>query len=276
MNNMTKINLAPDFEAIKVKQNATWGSGDYGKIGITLQKVGEDLAEQMDMTPFAKVLDVAAGNGNATLAFARRWCEVVSTDYVETLLNEGRERAKAEGLNIQFQMADAEKLPFNEDKFDAVVSTFGVMFAPNQKQSASEMLRVCHAGGKIGMANWTPSGFIGQLFKVIGKHVAPPAGVNSPALWGQKEWIEETFSDCASSIEINLKNFIFRYPSPQYFVDFFRTYYGPVHKAFLALDKDGQDALEKDLLATISNMNTTKDGSMRVPSEYAEIVITKA
>ncbi len=276
MSAMTEIAPAPDYALIKSKQNAAWASGDYARIGTTLQIVGEDLAEAMDLRPDSTVLDVAAGNGNATLAFARRLSRVTSTDYVEKLLQRGQARAEAEGLEVEFKVADAEQLPFEDGAFDAVVSTFGVMFAPNQRKAASEMLRVCRSGGRIGMANWTPDGFIGHLFKALGKHVAPPAGVKSPALWGSKAWIEETFAAEARSIAITERAFVFRYRSPAQFVDFFRTYYGPVHKAFLALDAAGQRALEADLLSTIARFETATDGTTRVPSDYAEIVITRA
>jgi len=273
MTAMTQISPAPDYTAIKAKQNAAWASGDYAKIGTTLQIVGESLAEAMDLSPDATVLDVAAGTGNATLAFARRWCAVTSTDYVDRLLAQGRARAEAEALQVRYQVADAEQLPFENGSFDAVVSTFGVMFTPNQPRAAGELLRVCRPGG---MANWTPEGFIGQLFKTLGKHMAPPAGVSSPAQWGSKPWIEETFAAKSRSIAITDRAFVFRYRSPEHFVDFFRTYYGPVHKAFLALDPAGQAALAADLHATVARFNTAADGAMRVPSAYAEIVITKA
>jgi SAM-dependent methyltransferase len=271
---MTHITATPDYTAIKARQNAAWASGDYAKIGTTLQIVGESLAEALDLSPDSKVLDVAAGNGNATLALARRWCNVTSTDYVEKLLAQGRTRAEAEGLTVTHQIADAEQLPFENNAFDAVVSTFGVMFAPNQIKSANEMLRVCRPAGKIGMANWTAEGFIGQLFKDLGKHITPAAGLRSPAQWGSKAWIEEVFGAKGRSITINDRSFIFRYRSPEHFVDFFRSYYGPVHKAFLALDPAGQTALRADLHATIERFNTAADGSMRVPSSYAEVVIT--
>jgi SAM-dependent methyltransferase len=276
MNTTTGIGTAPDYEAIKSKQNASWASGDYTKIGVTLQIVGEQLADAMDLAPDSAVLDVAAGNGNATLAFARRWSKVTSTDYVDALLARGRQRAEAEALDVTFQIADAEKLPFPEGAFDAVVSTFGVMFAPNQTQAASELIRVCRSGGKIGLANWTPVGFIGQLFKTLGGHVAPPPGVQSPGLWGTQSWIEDRVGNHAASMSFTLRNFVFRYRSPEHFVDFFRKFYGPVHKAFLALDPERQSALDADLHATIAQFNTATDGSMRVPSEYAEIIITKA
>ena len=276
MNAETPITAAPDYTAIKSKQNVAWSSGDYAKVGTTLQIVGETLAESLDLPPDATVLDVAAGNGNATLAFARRWAQVTSTDYVDTLLARGRDRAEAEALDVRYQLADAEDLPFETGEFDAVVSTFGVMFTPNQERAAAELVRVCRSGGKIGLANWTPDGFIGQLFKTLGKHIAPPAGVSSPAVWGTKQWVSDVFGGSAASIAFVPRNFIFRYRSPAHFVEFFRTYYGPVHKAFLALDADGQAALEADLHAVIAAQNTATDGSMRVPGEYAEIVITKA
>jgi SAM-dependent methyltransferase len=266
----------PDYSAIKSKQNVAWASGDYAKIGTTLQIVGETLAEAMDVDPGSSVLDVAAGNGNATLAFARRWCNVTSTDYVDKLLARSRARAEAEALDVIYKIADAEQLPFDDNEFDAVVSTFGVMFTPNQAKAASELLRVCRPGGMIGMANWTPDGFIGQVFKTLGKHIAPPAGVSSPALWGTRPWIEQHFGPQARTIAIEDKVFVFRYRSAEHFMDVFRTYYGPIHKAFLALDPAGQAALAKDLDVTIARFNTATDGSMRVPSDYAEVIITKA
>ncbi len=276
MNVISEVEAGPDFEAIKIKQNAAWSSGDYGKIGVTLQVVGEELAENMDLSPDTRVLDVAAGNGNATLAFARRWCEVTSSDYVDTLLEHGRIRAEAEGLDVSYKIADAENLPFTDGAFDAVVSTFGVMFAPNQRQAAAEMARVCRPGGKIGMANWTADGFIGHLFKTLGKHVAPPAGVQSPAQWGSQEWLEDAFGVAIQSMAYTPCRFVFRYRSPAHFVDYFRTFYGPVHKAFQALEPAGRDALEADLYATVETFNTAQDGSMRVPSEYAEVIIARA
>ena len=267
---------APDYPAIKTKQNAAWASGDYSRIGVTLQIVGESLAETMDFTAGASVLDVAAGNGNATLAFARRMCAVTSTDYVDTLLARGRARAEAEGLDVTYEIADAEQLPFNDSSFDGVVSTFGVMFAPNQDKAAGELLRVCPPNGKIGLANWTPAGFIGEVFKTLGKHVAPPAGVSSPARWGTEPWIAQTFGPQARTIAVENRAFVFRYPSPERFIDVFRAFYGPVHKAFLALDTAGQSALAGDLLDTVARFNTATDGSMRAPSDYAEVIIVKA
>jgi len=272
----TAVTSAPDYAAIKTKQNAAWASGDYSRIGVTLQIVGESLAEAMDLRPGASVLDVAAGNGNATLAFARRMCTVTSTDYVDTLLARGRARAEAEALDVRYEIADAEQLPFNDSTFDGVVSTFGVMFSPNQDKAAGELLRVCRPGGKIGLAIWTPGGFIGEVFKTLGKHVAPPSGVSSPARWGTEPWIAQTFGPQARAIAVENKAFVFRYPSPERFIDVFRAFYGPIHKAFLTLDSNGQAALEGDLIDTVARFNTATDGSMRVPSDYAEVIIVKA
>jgi len=275
MSMATGMAAAPDYAGIKTKQNAAWASGDYARIGVTLQIVGETLAETMDLPVDAKVLDVAAGNGNATLAFARRWCDVTSTDYVEPLLARGRARADIESLAARFQFADAEQLPFDSGAFDAVVSTFGVMFAPNQQKAASEMLRVCRPGGKIGMANWTPEGFIGQVFRTLGRHVPPPPGLASPAQWGSRPWLEQAFGPKASAMEIIDRTFVFRARSAEHWIEFFRTYYGPIHKAFLALDADRQAALAADLEALIARSNTSGDGTIRVPSAYAEVVVTR-
>jgi len=264
-----------DLKAVKSKQQAAWSSGDYAVIGTTLQIVGEQLAEAMDLRADDKVLDVAAGNGNISLAAARRFCRVTSTDYVESLLERGRKRAAAEGLDIDFQIADAENLPFADGSFDAVASTFGAMFSPDQGSTASEMLRVCKSGGKIGLANWTPDGFIGQVFKTIGKYLPPPAGVKSPALWGTHEWIEKTFCADAVLTAAESRNFNFRYRSAQHFLDLFRKYYGPMLKAFEALDASGQENLARDVIDLIGRMNIAKDGKMVLPSEYLEVVITK-
>ncbi len=271
----TSINATTDFAAIKAKQNVAWGSGDYSKVGVTLQITGEELAEAMDMMPGAKVLDVAAGNGNATLAFARRFCDVTSTDYVEALLDASSQRAKAEGLFVSYKVADAEDLPFEDQSFDAVVSTFGVMFTPNQQQSAAELQRVVKSGGKIGMANWTPDSFIGLLFKTIGKHVPPPAGVSSPAQWGSRDWVEDTFGAECDIVSFRRKNFMFRYRSAEHFLDYFRTFYGPMQKAFDALDNAGQEALRSDIMALIEKFDISTNDTLCISSEYAEITLRR-
>ena len=271
----TSQNLKPDLDAVKVRQQAAWSSGDYAIIGTTLQIVGEDLCEALDIRSYQKVLDVAAGNGNVSLAAARRWCDVVATDYVPKLLDRARERADAERLSIEFQQADAEHLPFSDDSFDVVVSSFGVMFTPDQDRAAAEMVRVCKSGGKIGLANWTPEGFIGQVFKTIGTHVPPPTGARSAALWGTRGRMIELFEPCAASIKSVPKHFVFRYRSPRHWVDTFRTYYGPLLKTFAVLAPPAQAALERDLMTLIGQFNCSEDGSMVVPSEYLEVVITR-
>ena len=266
---------AVDLKALKARQQTTWSSGDYAIIGTTLQIVGECLAEAMDLRAGQTVLDVAAGNGNATLAAARRWCEVTSTDYVEALLDIGRRRAEAEGLQVKFQVADAENLPFADASFDAVVSTFGGMFSPDQDRTAAEMVRVCRSGGRIGLANWTPEGFIGQMFKTIGKYLPPPTGVESPAVWGTQEWVQTTFGAAASTITAQPRHFTFRYRSAQHFLDIFRIYYGPMLKAFEALEEAGGKALARDIIVLVGRFNTSGDQTMVVPGEYLEVVITR-
>jgi SAM-dependent methyltransferase len=266
---------APNFTAIKQKQQATWASGDYAAVGTTLQIVGESLAEAVDVRADEHVLDVAAGNGNATLAAARRFAHVTSTDYVPALLDKGRARAQAEGLAVRFQDADVEELPFPDGSYDVVLSTFGAMFAPDHARTAREMMRVLRPGGRLGMANWTPESFIGRLFKTIGARVSPPAGVKPPPLWGNEAYLTELFGAFASQIRCERRIFNFRYRSAAHWVQVFRDTYGPTHKAFLALNAEGQQALEGELLALLAQMNTAGPASLVVPSEYLEIVITK-
>ena len=265
----------PDLSAVKTRQQGAWSSGDYATVGTTLQIVGETLCEALDLRAGQKVLDVAAGNGNVTLAAARRWCEVVSTDYVPALLERGRERAAAERLAIEFREADAEALPFADASFDAVVSTFGVMFTADQDKAAAELIRVCKPGGKIGLAIWTPDGFIGQLFKTIGKYMPPPAGVKSPALWGTGARITEFFGAQASSIQLEQRDFVFRYRSAQHWLDVFKSYYGPLLKTFGALDPETRTALTDDLFELIKRFNRSGDKTMVVPSEYLEVVVIR-
>jgi SAM-dependent methyltransferase len=265
----------PDLAAVKSRQQAAWSSGDYAIVGTTLQIVGEQLCETLDLRAGSTVLDIAAGNGNVSLAAARRWCDVTSTDYVPALLARGRERAEAERLPITFREADVEALPFPDESFDVVVSTFGVMFTPDQNKAASEMLRVCRSGGRIGLANWTPDGFIGQLFRTLGRHLPPPPGIQSPALWGTRARLDELFGAAAARIDAAPRNFVFRYRSPQHWLDVFKTFYGPMLKAFEALDAETQAALTRDLLALVGDFNDADDGTMAVASEYLEIVVTK-
>jgi SAM-dependent methyltransferase len=281
MTNLNTISIAaapsamPDLAAIKSKQRTAWTAGDYSVVGTTLQIVGERLCETLDVRSGERVLDVAAGNGNVSLAAARRFCDVTSTDYVPELLERGRQRAESEGLEISFQEADAEQLWFADSSFDIVTSSFGVMFAPDQDRAAAEMLRVTRPGGKIGLANWTPESFIGQLFKTIGKHLPPPAGLRSPALWGTKDRLNELFDTDSSAIEINRATYVWRYKSPRHWLELWREVYGPLQKAFGALDEAAQEQLAIDLLALIDRYNVADDGTMVVPAEYVEVVVTK-
>ena len=285
----TGTDKVPPPLSVKARQQAMWASGDFAVIGTTLQMVGEQLCESIDLRAGAQVLDVAAGNGNATLAAARRFAEVTSTDYVPALLERGRRRADAEGLAVTFEVADAEALPYPSASFDVVLSTFGVMFAPDHAQSASEMMRVCRLGGRIGLASWTPEGFLGDLFRVVAKHVAPIPGVASPLLWGTPGHIAGLFGlrqaqadpepgrrvGTAKSIQHTARDFMFRYQSPEHFVDVFRTYYGPVHKAFAALDPNGREALERDLLELLRAADRGGPEGLVVPAQYLETVITR-
>ena len=264
-----------DFAAVKKRQQAAWSSGDYAVVGTTLQIVGEELCETLDLRAGQTVLDVAAGNGNVTLAAARRWCDVTSTDYVPSLLERAAARASAEGLSIKFQQADAEALPFADNSFDVVVSTFGVMFTPDQNKAATELLRVCKSGGRIGLANWTPEGFIGQIFKTLAKYLPPPAGVRSPALWGTREHLVRLFEFEPRAIQTTTRSFKFRYRSTEHFMDVFKTYYGPMLKAFAALDEHNQMRLAADLRDLIARLNHADDGTIVVPSEYLEAIIVK-
>ena len=269
------VSTAPDYATIKQRQQTTWASGDFAIIGVTLQIVGESLAEAVDIRAGERVLDVAAGNGNATLAAARRFAEVTSTDYVPALLEKGRVRAAAEGLQAAFRTADAEDLPFEDGSFDVALSTFGAMFTPDHTRPAREMLRVVRSGGRIGLANWTPEGFIGQLFKVIGAYIPAPAGLKSPALWGTEPHIAELFGAQATAVRAVRKHFNFRYRSAAHWVQIFRDFYGPTHKAFAALDAAGQQALEKDITALLQRLNIAGAGSLVVPGEYLEVVIER-
>jgi len=274
MNIQAVAPLAVDLAKAKGRQMAAWSSGDYAVVGTTLQIVGEMLCEAVDLRSNQRVLDVAAGNGNATLAAARRFADVVSTDYVGALLDRGRDRAMAECLPVIFQQADAENLPFANSSFDVVLSTFGVMFTPDQERAAQELLRVCRPGGKIGLANWTPESFVGRLFKILAKFVPPAPGVKSPALWGIPVHLDALFGSSAV-ITAEKKRFVFRYKSPAHWLEIFRTTYGPVLKAFAAIEPDARQELESDLYAFIDEFNIAADGTLVIPGEYLEVVITK-
>jgi SAM-dependent methyltransferase len=268
---MTATLTAEDLGAIKTKQQATWASGDYAVIGTTLQIVGEDLCEAVDVSAGWRVLDVAAGNGNATLAAARRGCEVTASDYVEELLAGAQRRADAEGLAIETRVADAEALPFDDGAFDAVLSTFGVMFVPDPDRAAAELVRVVRPGGAIGLANWTPSGFVGQMLKIVGQHAPPPPGVPSPTAWGTQARLEELFGADAE-LTVTPRDFVFRYRSAEHFFETFRDFYGPVVRAWSVVDDAGKASLREQLLALLESSNRSTTGALTVPAEYLEVV----
>lgn len=265
----------PDFSAIKKRQQATWSSGDYGAVGVTIQIVGETLCEAVDLRSGSRVLDVAAGNGNTALAAARRHADVIAVDYVPSLLQNGRERAAAERLPVDFREGDCEALPFGDAQFDYVLSTFGVMFAPDHAKTAAELVRVCKPGGKIGMCNWTPGSMVGQLFGVMKSYVPPPAGLVSPLAWGTEEHLNKLFDGCAKSISVRKQQYTFRYRSPEHWLEVFRTCYGPTLKAYESLVPAQQAELSKALLAGMQRLNRSGDATLVVPSEYAEIVIVR-
>ena len=265
----------PDLTAIKGRQQKAWSAGDYGKVGVTLLMIGELLAEAVDLRPGQRVLDVACGNGNTSLAAARRFGEVVGVDYVPMLLDEGRERARAEGLAVDFREGDAEDLPFEDASFDVVLSTLGVMFAPDQQKAAAELLRVCRPGGRIGMANWVPDGYVGDLFRTMGKHVPPPPGLNPPFRWGTEEGLQDLLGEGIGSLQTRRSNLMWRFPSARHHVEFMRGYYGPLHKAFQTLDQSGQEALERDLISVVEHHNRSDDGTAVWPAEYLEVVAAR-
>jgi SAM-dependent methyltransferase len=263
------------FASIKARQRATWASGDFAVIGNTLQIVGETLCEAVDLRSNERALDVACGNGNATLAAARRWADVTGVDYVPSLLAKGRVRAEADGLAIEFVEGDAEALPFPDASFDVVLSTFGVMFAPNHARAAAELVRVCRPGGRIGLASWTAEGFIGELLRTVARFVPPPPGLASPALWGNRDHVRELFGAGVSAIETTKREFAFRYQSPAHFITVFRDFYGPTHKAFAALDEDGRMGLRGAIEALLARYDRGGGRGLVAMGEYLEVVATR-
>jgi SAM-dependent methyltransferase len=263
----------PDLGAVKQKQQAAWASGDFAVVASRIVLVAEHLCDTADLHAGWRVLDVATGSGNAAIAAARHGCEAVGVDYVPALLQAGRIRAAAEGLTVELLEGDAEALPFPDNSFDAVTSVFGTMFAPDHAQTAAELLRVCRPGGTIALASWTPEGFIGDLFRTVGAHVPPPAGVQSPMLWGTEAHLRELFGDGIASLELEERTFDFRFTSPEEFVDFFRTWYGPTLKAFAALEGDARDALELDLVELARRWDRLgSPGAIALPAAYTEAV----
>lgn len=269
---MTPNSDTPDFTAVKAKQQKTWATGDFSMVAITINLVSELLCEALDLRPDERVLDVATGSGNTAIAAARRWCDVTGVDYVPELLERGRERANAERVDVTFADGDAEALPFPDASFDVVTSTFGVMFAPHQEKTAAELLRVCRPGGKIGLANWTPEGFIGQLFKLTGGYVPPPAGLRPPPQWGTEERLRELFGDQITSLTTTARDFTFRFRSFDHWISFFRTFYGPTAKAFEALGEERQADYVHDLAVLVEKLNRSGGDAMIVPATYLEVV----
>ena len=265
----------PDLKTIKGRQQKAWSAGDYGRVGVTLTMMGELLAEASDIKPGQRVLDVACGNGNASLAAARRFCEVTGIDYVPVLIDEARKRAESEGLTVDFREGDAEDLPFEDASFDVVLSTLGVMFAPDQDKAAQELLRVCKPGGTIGMVNWVPDGYVGDLFRTIGKHVPPPAGLKPLFRWGTEEGLDELLHGGVGSLQTRRRSFVWRFQSAKHHVGFMRGYYGPLHKAFEVLDEEGQQALDQDLISLVQSYNRSDDGTAVWSADYLEVVATR-
>src|SRR5215207_7931160 len=274
-NNVTDQSQAPNLSAIKDRQQKTWTSGNYARIGDTLVIMGELLCEAVDVHAGDKVLDVATGSGNTAISAARRFCNVTGIDYVPGLTEHARKRAEVEGLQITFEVGDAEDLPYPDASFDVVLSTLGVMFAPDQEKVAEELLRVCRPGGKIGLANWTPDGFIGNMLRTLGKHVPPPPGIKPPPLWGTEERLRGLLGEGVASLEVRQRSYMLRYPSAGYFIEYFRSYYGPTLKAFESLDRDGQEALAKDLEELLEHWNTSGDATLIMPSDYLEVVAVR-
>jgi SAM-dependent methyltransferase len=262
-----------DLSAVKTRQQAMWASGNFAVIGTTLQIVGESLCEAVDLQAGSRVLDVACGNGNASLAAARRWCKVTGVDYVPELLRNAEGRARAEGLDVEFVLGDAERLPLPDAHFDVALSTYGIMFAPDQERAAREIVRVVKPGGKIGLCNWTPEGFVGQLLKTVARYVPPPVGVASPIYWGMDARLDELFP-AGRSIQGHRKYFVFRYESTAHFIDVFRRFYGPTHKAFEALEPQRQTQLAGEI-AELSTQFSRSTTSFVVPAEYLEVVIER-
>lgn len=269
------IPSTPDFAAIKQRQQQTWASGDFAVVAAPLLIVGETLCEAVDVRAGSRVLDVACGSGTAALAAARRFCEVTGVDYVPALLERGRERARAEGLHVDFRVGDAEALPFPDGDFDVVLSTYGVMFAPDQAQAAAELLRVCRSGGRIGLSNWTPEGLVGEIFAITARHIPPPPGLMSPARWGTEDGLYALFGDNVSELSIDRRDFVFRFRSPEHWLEFFRTYFGPINRAFETLDPGGREVLAADLLNVLYRFNRSGDGTLVAPAEYLEVVMTR-
>jgi SAM-dependent methyltransferase len=263
------------LEGIKARQQKTWASGDYGAVAAIIHSMSENLVQAADLSAGSRVLDVATGTGNAAIAAARCLCTVTGLDYVPELLERGRARAAAEHLPVDFAEGDAEALPYQDGEWDAVLSVVGVMFAPDQERTAAELTRVCRSGGTIALANWTPDGFIGDLFRTIGRRVPPPPGVRAPAEWGSEPRLRELFGDRVRDLRITRREFVFRFRSPEDLADYFLTHYGPTLKAFEALDEDHGKLLYADLVELVTRHNSATDGTTKVRSAYVEVLATR-
>lgn len=263
-----------DIATIKQRQQATWAAGDYSAVGTRLLLTAELLCEAVNLRAGERVLDVACGNGNAALAAARRFCQVVGVDFVPALLERARQRAQAEGLDVIFQEADAEALPFPDGSFDVVVSTCGAMFAPDQEQTARELLRVCRPGGRIGMVNWVPGSYVGELFRTIGRYLPPPPGLAPPVLWGSPERLRELFGPEAT-ISAPQRSFRWRFPSAEHQVEFFTTFYGPTNRAVATLGADRAAGLKAEMLDVVKRFNVSDDNTLVLRMDYLEAVIHK-
>lgn len=265
-----------DLEAVTQTQQAMWSTGDFHRIGVAQVIVGERLVRSVGVRAGERVLDVAAGAGNTALAAARRWAVVTASDYVPDLLDRAQVRAEAEGLQLATEVADVQQLPFGDGSYDVVTSTFGAMFAPDQQRTANELLRVLPSGGRLGMANWVPDGYVGELFALGARYVPPPPGVLPPVRWGTQEGLRELLGGGVVDIRSRQRTCEFVYPSVDFMVEYFRTWFGPTATQFAALDSDGQAALTKDTAALIGKHNVATDGTVIVPSGYLEVVATKA
>jgi SAM-dependent methyltransferase len=273
-----KMALTPEMEALKTKLKATWTAGDFGQIAQSYAPGAAEFIERLDIQPGEKVLDVACGTGNLAIPAARKGAVVTGVDIAPNLIEQARKNAEAENLDCQFDEGDAEALPYADGSFDAVVTMFGAMFAPRPEKAAEELARVCRSGGRIAMANWTPQGFIGQMFKLTGSRVPPPPGMPSPVLWGDEAIVRERLKDGIADLRLNRRMITFEYPfSPEETVEHFRKYYGPTQKAFAALDgdKEKQDALRRELENLWREHNQASDGKTRVESEYLEVVAAR-
>jgi len=264
-----------DFSAVKERQKKTWATGDFAMIGWNTVFPGELACEALQLRAGHKLLDVATGSGNVALSAARRNCDVVGIDYVPELIERARARADAESLPVRFEVADCEQIPFPDKSFDRVLSIYGSMFAPDQEKAAAELIRVCRTGGQIGMANWTPDGFWGQTFGLVGKYVPPPAGVRPPPEWGTEKRLKELFSAATSLMKINKRSALFRYRDNAHWIDVFKTWFGPIMLVLEKLDGKGRLDFLRELDDTLTRFNVSGDDTLVISADYLEVAIVK-